>query len=161
MDRKLFQKNKFTFFIIIFFLVIFILLIQVRNLFFPDTGVANYGDRLDGLTQIEDQTLTQMKQTLQENESVKEVSTSVAGRILNVIITVNDDVSLSTAKTIGESTTNGLGEDLLKQYDVQVFIQKDSEAENDFPIIGYRSKLSTSFSWTRDREKTTEEEPEE
>lgn len=157
MDMKLIKRNKFTFFIIIFFFILFALVFQLKALFFPETGDANYGDRLDGLVEIEKSTITEMENKIKENESVKEVNSKKNGRILSVIITVNDEVGLSAAKKIGESVKDNLTEENLANYDIQVFVKKVSEAENDFPIIGYKAKNNDTFSWTKDREKKTVE----
>jgi len=162
MDMKLIKRNKFTFFIIIFFFILFVLVFQLKDLFFPDSKDANYGDRLDGLVEVEKSTLTDMGDKLKENESVKEVTSTTNGRIINIIITVNDEVGLSSAKQIGESVKESFTEENLSNYDIQVFVKKESETENDFPIIGYKAKNNDTFSWTKDREKkiddTTEEE---
>lgn len=157
MEPKLFKKNKFTFFIIIFFLIVFILFLQVKNIFFPTSDTANYGDRLDGLTEIKEETKTALVEKLRENESVEEVTTQTSGRIFNVIITVSKDTNLKAAKTIGASIVESLDETTLKDYDIQVFVQKVEKEENDFPIIGYKSKTEAAFSWTKDREKTEPE----
>jgi len=161
MNMKLIKKNKFTFFIIGFFLILFILVFQLKALFFPNIGDANYGDRLEGLVEVEKSTLSELENKLKENESVKGVSTSTEGRIIDIIITVDDAVGLSNAKEIGSSVLGSLTEENLANYDIQVFITKMSEAENDFPIIGYKAKNNEGFSWTKDREKKTEEKAEE
>lgn len=153
METRLFKKNRFTFFIIIFFLTVFILFLQVKNIFFPASDTANYGNRLNGLTEIKKETKTELVEKLKENESVKEVTTQTSGRIFNVIITVLKDTSLKAAKKIGASTIETLDEETLKQYDIQVFVKKAEKEENDFPIIGYKSKTEKEFSWTKDREK--------
>jgi len=157
---KFIKKNKFTFFIIIFFIVLLILLLQAKSLFFPNSGKANYGDRLDGLVEIKQDTLTDASSTLKENEKVVDASISLSGRIINVIITIQDSVSLADAKGIGESVKESFDESVLNNYDIQVFVKKESISENDFPIIGYKAKKNEAFSWTKDREKTSGEDSE-
>jgi len=161
MDMKLIKRNKFTFFIIFFFFILFILVFQIKDLFFPDAGDANYGDRLDNLVEVEKSTLTDMANKVKENESVKDVTSTASGRIINIIITVNDEVGLSAAKKIGESVKEFLTEENIANYDIQVFLKKESEAENDFPIIGYKAKERDNFSWVKDREKKSLEVEEE
>ena len=43
-------------------------------------------------------------------------------------------------------------------YDFQVFVTKESEAENNFPIIAYKHHNSSEFVWSKDREKTEGEQ---
>jgi len=121
----------------------------------------NYGDRLDNLVEVEKSTLTDMANKVKENESVKDVTSTASGRIINIIITVNDEVGLSAAKKIGESVKEFLTEENIANYDIQVFLKKESEAENDFPIIGYKAKERDNFSWVKDREKKSLEVEEE
>lgn len=158
MDTKLFKKNKFTFFIIVFFLIVFVLLLQVKNLFFPSSDTANYGHRLDGLTEIKSEVVTALTEKLKENKKVETVSTNTNGRIFNIIITVGNEATKKEAKTIGESTISSLDEETLKQYDIQVFMKKTDKEETDFPLIGYKSTNDETLSWSRDREKKTEGE---
>jgi len=160
MDIKFIKRNKFTFFIIIFFVILLVLLFQVKNLFFASNGDANYGDRLDGLVEISADTQDAAISKLKEDERVVEAKMNVSGRILDIIITVKDATSLQDAKTIGSSTSSLFDETVLSNYDLQVFIKKDTESENDFPIIGYKAKHSEGFSFTKDREKTVEEDSE-
>lgn len=155
MDKKLIKKNKFTFFIIGFFIILFILVFPLKAIFFSENKNANYGDRLDGLKEIEKSTLTEMENKLKENTSVKEVTSTTSGRIINITITVEDDVSISSAKEIGSGCIGSFSEDNLDNYDLQVFVKKISEEENDFPIIGYKAKKNSEFTWTKDREKKT------
>ncbi len=158
MDMKFIKKNKFTFFIVVFFLVLLILLLQVRNLFFPSGGDANYGDRLDGLVEVDSETLSKISSTFRENSVVENISTDINGRILNVILTIQDATSLADAKALGETVLTMLNETTIKNYDIQVFVKKMNASESDFPIIGYKAKNSEGFSWSKDREKTVEEE---
>lgn len=157
---KFIKKNKFTLFVIFFFLILFVLLLQAKNLFFPKSDDANYGDRLDGIVEVSKDSLSLVIDKLKENENVLEVTTSISGRIVNVIITVNDDLGIKEAKKIAESSKDSFSEEILKDYDIQLFVMKNSETENNFPIIGYKAKKNDHFTWTKDREKVVEEEEE-
>lgn len=160
MDIKFLKKNKFTIFIVLFFVILLILMLQVKNLFFPSGGDANYGDRLNGIVEVSSDALSTASTTLKENEKVENADISVSGRILNAVITVQDSVSLADAKAIGEGVVKLFEESILNDYDIQVFLQKNNPEENDFPIIGYKAKKSESFSFTKDRAKTVEEDSE-
>ena len=123
------------------------------NMFFPAEGTALYGDRLDGIQDVEltDNKLNDISSTLEENEAVKKASVSVQGKIVEVIITAQDDTSLDTAKGLNTIVLDALDEDEEAFYDIQIFVTKDTEA-TDFPIIGYKHHAKDSFSWTKDRE---------
>lgn len=146
------RKNKFTMIAIFCFLLLVILLVQVKNTFFPNMGKAIYGNRLEGIenVKISDKELTTVKDTLKKNDTINKVSTIVSGKLVNVIITVGDDLGLEQAKKLAGEVYKEFTTEQQKFYDFQVFIQKSNDA-SDFPIIGYKHHNREGFSWTRDR----------
>ena len=146
------KRNKHTVIVGIICVFLVILVYVVKFTFFPNEGTAIYGDRLDGIkaVEIKKDEQNEIKTNLEEKEEVKEASVSTAGRILNVIITVNDDVSLDTAKSLTDSIDSVLEEDQKRFYDTQVFIKKTGE-DASLPIIGYRHQDNDTYSWTKDR----------
>ena len=121
-------------------------------MFFPEEGTALYGDRLDGIEEVElsNSKLTKIESNLKSDGAVKEADVSVAGKIVEVIITVQDDTSVDTAKALNTKVLDSLSNKEKKFYDIQIFVKKDSEA-TDFPIIGYKHHAKDTFSWTKDR----------
>ena len=147
------RKNKFVIIAIGVFLILVIVAFQVFNMFFPAEGTALYGDRLDGIEDVEltDNKLNDIASALEENEAVKNASVSVQGKIVEAIITAQDDTTLDTAKGLNTIILDALDKDEKAFYDIQIFVTKDTEA-TDFPIIGYKHHAKDSFSWTKDRE---------
>ena len=155
---KYIKKNKLTVFIIVIFVLIVILGAYLYSLFFG-SGKESYGNRLDGIEEVEitEDQYDDMKTSLKENEGVTEVSTRLQGKIVNVTITVSDDVTKDNAKKIANGILEFLDEEQLKFYDIQVFVKKENEELNDFPIIGYKQNNEEGFTWTKDRQVTTDE----
>lgn len=147
------RKNKFVIIAIGVFLILVILAFQVVNMFFPKEGKALYGNRLDGIENVEitDSKKEEIENSVKEDAITKDVSVSVAGKIIEAIITVEDDTSLDAAKALTTRVINCLKDNEKEFYDIQVFIKKDTDT-NDFPIIGYKHHAKDSFSWTKDRE---------
>ena len=151
--KKFIKNNKLTVITFIICLVFVILVFAIKLTFFPDEGRAIYGDRLDGIEEVKI-TSKQEKNIvskLEEKDEVKSVDTDIKGRILNVIITVNDDVELDPAKALAPVITENLEEDQNGYYDIQVFIKKSNEEDTRFPIIGYKHQDKDEFSWSKDR----------
>ena len=146
------RKNKFVIIAIGVFLILVILAFQVVNMFFPEEGKALYGNRLDGIEEVEitDSKKEQIENSLKEDAITKEASVSVAGKIIEVIVTVQDDTTKDAAKALTTRVLDSLEDDEKSFYDVQIFIKKDTEA-SDFPIIGYKHQNKDGFSWTKDR----------
>ena len=76
------------------------------------------------------------------------------GRTINLTITVKNDTSIQDAKATINGMLDLFTDSQKGYYDFQVFIVKTDDAENNFPIIGYKHHNSSEFSWTKDREKT-------
>lgn len=146
------RKNKFVIIAIGVFLILVVLVFQIATMFFPEEGTALYGDRLDGIEEVElsNSKLTKVESNLKSDGAVKEADVSVAGKIVEVIITVQDDTSVDTAKALNTKVLDSLSNKEKKFYDIQIFVKKDSEA-TDFPIIGYKHHAKDTFSWTKDR----------
>ena len=149
--KNFIKNNKVT--VVAFIIcVIFVILVFAVKLTFPNEGTAIYGDRLDGIEEVEitDKQQEDIIKSLEDKDEVKEVSCDIKGRTLNVLITVNDDVELDPAKALTSSITDNLEEDQTSYYDIQVFISKDND-DTRFPIIGYKHQNKDGFSWTKDR----------
>ena len=149
---KFLKKNKMTVIVIICCLALTIILFALKLTFFPNEAKAIYGDRLDGLSEakIKNSDLEQIESNLKEKDGVEKISTSISGRILNVIITVKDDVSLESVKSFPDEADKALDDDQKKAYDVQVFIKKNKE-DDKFPVIAYRHQGGDHYSFTKDR----------
>jgi len=146
------KKNKFTIIAIVCFLLFVIVLVQIKNAFFPDMGRAIYGNRLEGIKEVKitKDELSTVKDTLKKNENVEKVSTIISGKLVNIIITVSEELGLDQAKELANISYKEFTSDEQEFYDFQVFIEKKSDA-GDFPIIGYKHHKKEAFSWTRDR----------
>ncbi len=150
--KNFIKNNKVTVVAFIICVIFVILVFAVKLTFFPNEGTAIYGDRLDGIEEVEitDKQQEDIIKSLEDKDEVKKVSCDIKGRTLNVLITVNDDVELDPAKALTSSITENLEEDQTSYYDIQVFISKDND-DTRFPIIGYKHQNKDGFSWTKDR----------
>lgn len=137
-------------YILCFLLIVFVVVLNFT--FFSNNSKAVYGDRLDGIEEVRitDNKLEQIESELNERDEVSSSDASISGRILNVIITVNDDVSVETARSLTEVIDSAIDDDQRNYYDTQVFIKKNND-DASFPIIGYRHEDKTTYSWTKDR----------
>ena len=150
--KNFIKNNKVTVVAFIICVIFVILVFAVKLTFFPNEGTAIYGDRLDGIKEVEitDKQQEDIIKSLEDKDEVKKVSCDIKGRTLNVLITVNDDVELDPAKALTSTITENLEEDQTSYYDIQVFISKDND-DTRFPIIGYKHQNKDEFSWTKDR----------
>lgn len=151
---KWIKKNKFTVIAITIFVVLAIVGYKAKEMFFPNQRTAIYGDRLDGKIAVEQKTYDEMKAKISESDKVKNVSIRENGRRIDIMVTVNGDTSKSDAKKLVDNILEPFSESQIGYYDFQMYIKKDETEENDFPIIGYKQHNSSSFVWSKDRDKT-------
>ncbi len=150
--KRYLKEHKIVVVATILMLIIIVIAFFVKQAFFSNSGNAVYGDRLDGIeaVEIDSKQKKEIISNLENDSSVKKATYKLQGKIINVIITVNDDVGLDTAKLLSSKVLEKLDEDQKKFYDIQVFVKKDTDAK-DFPIIGYKQNNKESFAWTKDR----------
>ncbi len=157
---KFIKKNKYTIIAIVVFIALVFLGVEVKRLLVPDDNKAAYGDRLDGIEDhpLSDGLFDKIEEKLKENTKVLKVSNTIHGKIINLTITVDKDVSVSDAKKIANSTVAMFEDKELDFYTLQVFVAKEDETLNNFPIIGYKGTTSSELKFTKDREITKEED---
>lgn len=152
------KKNKFTIIAVILFTALVFCLYEVKELFFPNEGKAIYGDRLVGKVDVKDEAYVAVEDKVKENEKVTKVDARENGKLINISITVLDDTSIEDAKKLVDNVLEPFNDSQKGYYDFQVFVTKESETENNFPIIAYKHHNSSEFVWSKDREKTEGEQ---
>ncbi len=145
---KIMRQNKTTVIVILLFIILVFAGLAVKDWFFPDDGKALYGD-IEGLSEHEftNEMQTALITKFKENTSVKEVEIIVKeAKLITVILTVNDDVTVDTAKALPNIILENVEEKYLSFYDFQVMIKKDVE-DATFPIIGTKHNSLAIFSY--------------
>jgi len=121
------RKHKLTTFIIIIYIAVVIAAYFLFKIFMGSNGLPVYGDRLDGIKEVEitDAQKQKLVADLSASANVVSVSTPhLSGRTYNVTIYVGDIDSLDNAKKLSDIVTKSLDEKQNAFYDVQVFITK-------------------------------------
>ena len=154
---KWIKKNKFTCIAILIFVLIAIIGYKAINVFFPNAKSAIYGDRLEGKVKVKKTTYEDVKAKISEKEFVKDVNIRENGRIINIEVKVMDSTSIDAAKDLSGLIFEHFSESQIGYYDFQLFVTKESQEEDNFPIIAYKHHNSSTFSWTKDRNKTEKE----
>lgn len=152
--KKFLKKNRYTCILLIVFILLVILGLKVKDILVPDEGKATYGERLKDISKhpIKEEVYKKIDEELLKNKTVTKVSHRIQGKIINYYITFASEASVKDAKAIGENVTKGFEEDALGYYSIQIFLLKDDEKLNNFPIIGMKNPESKTVSWTKDRE---------
>ena len=140
-------KNKYILYICIF-LVLLICIISIKNFLFPSDSTTNYGNRLNGIKDVPvtESNKKKIVEKIDSNEKASETTIIVKGKIINIMYTVNDDVSVEDARAIASDSIGILSDKQKKFYDIQIFISKKSKSDG-FPMIGYKNSSNDSIVW--------------
>lgn len=147
---KFIKKNKSTIVGILVFILALAGILAVKGVLSSDEGKAIYGTRLKGINEVK---ITDSQKKEVENKlanDTKKVEVSVAGRIINILITAKEGTSLEDAKKLGDKAVEAFSSAEKKYYDIQIFITNEKN-KAQFPIIGYRHHTKNTITWTKDR----------
>lgn len=144
------KKNSSAVVGVTVFILVIISALLIKNLFMYDENQAIYGSRIDGVDKMKVTSEQKDKVKKRLAEKTKKVDVRVAGKIVNIEFTVNDDVSLEDAKKLGPEALDEFTKDQQKFFDFQFFVENKNN-KTQFPIIGYKQRAKDSISWTKDR----------
>ena len=161
--KKFFRRNRYTCILLFIFILLVILGVKVKDILVPDDSKAAYGDRLKNIDkhQLTDEMYKKVDDALKKNSSVVKVEHRLQGKTINYFITFSEKTSVKDAKSVGDSVVKEFDEDTLGYYSLQVYLLKEDEKLNNFPIIGMKHPSAKSISWTKDREITVESDKDE
>lgn len=146
---KFIKKHKKKF--IIGAIALFVLLLAyIIWTMLPNSSKSLYGDRLDGIEDVEitDKNLADVESALEEVDGIKEASSDIKGRLINFSVEVEDGVATSIADTLGPIVIDNFSSEELEYYDLQIFVNGESE---EYSVIGYKHKTSDSFVWSNNK----------
>lgn len=147
-----FLKNnkKLTIALIVVLFLLFMFLIY--KILFGGNGNGVYGNRLKEIDNVKISKNTEEKliKELEAHDEVEKVSYKLKGRIINVILTVNDETSLDRGKEIANEVLNYFDDDEKEYYDFQVFLNSSNDSSETYPKIGYKNNTSEGFVWKQE-----------
>ena len=158
---KQFYKENRVFSILMIVVAVCLLLIIGITLKYFIFGISSspYGDRLkdEKKYKISDDLKTEVKSTLESDESIKKASVRVSVRTIYISMEFNTGVSLEEAKGKAVTALEKFSEDELGYYDVE-FILTEESADNSegFTIMGAKNVNGSNIVWNNNTPVTTE-----
>ena len=144
------KKNSSAVVGVTVFILVIVSALLIKNLFMYDDNQAIYGSRLDGVDKMKVTSEQKDKVKKRLSEKTKKADVRVAGKIVNIEFTVNDDISLEDSKKLGSEALEEFTNEQKKFFDFQFFV-KNNNNKTQFPIVGYKQRAKDSISWTKDR----------
>ena len=147
--KKVWQENKVLLVLAIVLVICVAVLVVVSITYFYGTSDSVYGSRLDITEKVPmtNETLTKVKEKLEENDKVDSTRVIVKGRIVYISIKFIDDVKMADAKKVAESSLELFSEDELSVYDLQYtiasIITKEDKNNKTYTLMGSRNVNGT------------------
>jgi len=148
------NKHKGLSIVIGLSLVLFIILLVIFISLFFGSGQSLYGNRLEGIEEVEltSKFLNDVQTKIKEDESVKDANVRLQGKIVYIVLEVNSDISIETAKTIAAKTLEDFKEEELSFYDFSYLVKWTNlveEKEEITAIAGYKHHAKENITWSK------------
>lgn len=139
----------------ILFVVVTIMSVKIL---FSSNGDDVYGNRLEGIENhvISDEKIEEIKAKLLETKDCESVSYSLKGKIMKFFIKVSSETGTTSAQRLGDNIVDSFSETELNFYDISFYITSVEENEQ-YPMLGYKSKNEAAISWTVNKGEVTDE----
>lgn len=145
---KVIKNNKGIFIALGIILLFIIGVLIIIKSFYPSGN--EYGDRLKGIDKVKfsKNEISELKEKIADRDKVKSATVDIKGRLINIIITVEEDTSLDDMKDYAKEKLELFDEDELKYYDIQFYIKNEKDDVEHYPSMGYKHKTSDDISWS-------------
>ena len=146
-----FIKNNKIMCIIIAIIIIFVVgALLLLKTFFPSGN--EYGNRLKGIekVQISKKKISTLEEKIADRKKIKKVNINIEGRLINILITVEDDADIDDMKDYAVEKLELFKEKELKYYDIQFYLINEKKDAKHYPAIGYKHKTSDKIKWSND-----------
>ena len=133
-------------------LLVILLIIFSRMIF--STGKGEYGDRLNGIVQVKESLLSEVKESLESQDQVEKASIRIQGKIIYTTFYVTANTSKDKAKEIASKSLEKYSEEIVNDYDFEFLIHqnlevKENEEDKSYTIAGTKHPNKEKISWTR------------
>ena len=158
--KQFYKENRVFSILMIVVAVCLLLIIGITLKYFIfGSSSSPYGDRVkdEKIYNISDVLKTEVKSTLESDESIKKASVRVSVRTIYISMEFNTGVSLEEAKGKAVTALEKFSEDELGYYDVE-FILTEESADNSegFTIMGAKNVNGSNIVWNNNTPVTTE-----
>ena len=151
---KIIKRHKGLAFVCLLTLILVVILAIICSRMFFNKDKSEYGDRLNGIVNISDSTLTEIKAKISEVDGVLSVNVRTQGKIIYTTITFNDKVKKDKAKEIATTSLTYYDEDVLGCYDFEYILTQKLELKEDEEDTSYTEEKkkgpdNEKISWTK------------
>jgi len=134
-------------------LVIVMALIFGRMIFSSESSA--YGNRLDGIPAIADNSISNVVDKIKENDYVIDASVRIQGKIIYTTIKVNEGTDKTKVKELCTSTISLYSDEVVKAYDFGFFVKENIAESSEAVSVGYvltgtKTPKNETISWNKE-----------
>lgn len=155
-----FIKKHLTAIIVTLICLILVILaaFAVYRMFYPSNDKSIYGKRLDNAPLISDDVISKIKEKLNNSKIVNTIEYNTSVKTMKFYIDVKENTKIENSKKLSEIIIENLNEDIIKFYDISVYLTQTSGDNKEYPAIGYHAKGTDKFNWVINKEVDNSEE---
>lgn len=133
-------------------LIIIMFVIFARMIF--SNGGSVYGNRLDGLVEIDKNITNKIIEETKQNDSVEDIDIRTQGKIIYITIEFKEGTNLNKAKEIANNALSKYDEEVIDYYDFGFFLKEnitktEDEEKQGFIVAGTKHPSAEKISWTK------------
>lgn len=158
--RKTWMNNRILFILLGILIICFIAICIVAATYFFKGSASNYGNRLQGIENypVSDDAKNTYLENIKKDESVKDATIKVSGKIIYISIYYNSGLTLDEGESKALKSLDSLSDDLKSFYDLIIYIESDdSDTLTGFKISGAKNTGGSGLIWNNNKEIVVEE----
>lgn len=140
------KRNKKKVIVFLVLLIIFGIFVYATYKLFayltPDTKNSVYGNRCElteGIEITKDRK-EMIKKAVEEYEGMTLTTVDVKCNLIDILVKVEDEISLETVKEMSTKLLSIFTEEELKYYDLELWVDSNNKESEVYPVIGTRHK---------------------
>lgn len=152
---KFFKEHRiFTMLMAIVVVCIVLIITVLVNVFYMGNGSSKYGNRLEGIKEVE---ISKSKQSdfennIANNDKVKKADIRIQGKIVYITLEIETGVKLEEAEGIALKSLDEFSDEEKAFYDFNITLKQEATNNSDgFIISGAKNKNGTGLVWNNNR----------
>lgn len=148
--KSFYKKNRvYSILMLISIICIIAILFGFIIYFLGQTSKSVYGNRLDGIEEVEisSDKIKEIEGTIKSNEKVSEVEVDIRGKLVYVLFVLKEGTH-ADAEAIAQASLEAFSEEERAFYDIQYTVENETETDENFPIMGYIKSGNSVIKWT-------------
>lgn len=153
--KKIWNENRVLFVLFIIVLICVFIILGVFLKYFFGSSKSSYGDRLDGIKEVEvtDEIKNNFLSFINNDELIQEGAIKNRGKIIYISLTFKDEVSLEEAKSKALASLMFFEQKYLDFYDFNYTLKENAtEKSEGFLIMGARNVNGSGLIWNNNTE---------